>query len=240
MRPWTAVLALWLVAPSLAQMVQTETETDETQQLWARVRAALQLSLEQETQLRELRSRLADELESVRAQVREGEMTSESGLAQLREAMAAQRQARDEILTGEQRDLLARARRYAREAQMALVPEPQPQRPRLNLAEILELNEEQRARWQLLIQSQRAELIAMADSGLAPTGFDIRRLRREHRAVFESMLTPTQRVMLGDLRWRWQERGTLEEQDDLIPLPEMDSGLYDVGDLLEESEPLPE
>ena len=197
-----AVLLLAGAAPGQEEGEQAR----KVRQVQERVQAALALTPEQESLLRDLRDRLQDELHSIRTKVRDGELSVFEGHSQLRDALRAQRQARDDVLTPDQKALLARGRRYARALQTA-VPRPlQPEPLQTNLVEALHLTETQQLLWQDLIARQRTELAALREFGEAATPEDIRQLRREHRQVFEAMLTLQQRDDLRRLRVRWRER----------------------------------
>jgi len=180
-------------------------QASQIRQIQARVRAALALSAEQESLLRDLRDRLEDELYSVRLKVRDGEISPYEGRSQLREAMRAQRQARDGILSPAQRDLLERTRGYVRSLQTAVPQTLEPEPLETNLVVALELTELQQLHWQDLVARQRAELAALRELGEVPTAEDVRQLRHEHRLTFEALLTPLQREELRLLRRRWHE-----------------------------------
>lgn len=197
-----AVLLLAGAAPGQEEGEQAR----KVRQVQERVQAALALTPDQESLLRDLRDRLQDELYSIRSEVRDGELSAFEGRSQLRDALRAQRQARDAALTPDQKALLARARRHARALQTA-VPWPlQPEPLQTNLVEALHLTETQQRLWQDLIARQRTELAALRKLGQAATAEDIRQLRQEHRQVFEAMLTPQQRDDLRRLRARWRKR----------------------------------
>lgn len=199
-----SVAALVLVATAGAQE-ETE-QTRRIRHVQDRVQAALALTADQEALLRDLRDRLQDELQSIRIRVRDGDLSSYEGRLQLRGALQAQRQARDAVLSADQRALLDRARRYARGLQTA-VPRPLGPEPlETNLVVALTLTETQQILWQNLIARQRAELAALEELGQAPTAGDIRQLRYEHRQAFEAMLTLVQRDELRRLRRKWHER----------------------------------
>jgi hypothetical protein len=214
---WLAggAVALLLAGPASGQ-VETD-QARQVRQVRERVQAALALTPEQADLLRALRDRLQDELQSIRARVRSGEISAYEGRSQLREALRAQRQARDEVLSPRQRDLLERARGYVRELQTAVPRPPKPEELETNLVEVLELTATQQLLWEDLIARQRAELAALRELAEAPTADDIRRWRRAHRQAFEAMLTPLQRDELRRLRRRWRE-----QQD--AHLPDFDVG----------------
>lgn len=207
---WLVALVAGLLLPGAAPG-QEEGETAlQIRQLRERVQASLGLTAEQESLLRDLRDRLQDELHSLRTKVADGDLSAAEGRSQFREALQAQRQARDEVLTPDQNALLERTRAHARDLQAAVPIPSQPERLLTNLVEALALTETQQVLWQDLISRQRAELAALREFGGVASAEDIRQLRREHRQTFETMLTLQQRDDLRRLRGEWRERREAE------------------------------
>lgn len=173
-------------------------------ELRARVQRALNLSPEQQTELNSLRERLREELMFVRAQVQDGEIGGSEAREIFREAMRAHREARELVLSPQQRALLDRARQYARERKLALPTERQsePRRPRL--VEQLELTRDQQDQWRALRRRQREALLALQEAGIGPGRDEIRQMREDHRQAFERLLTLEQRAVLAGLRYEWR------------------------------------
>ncbi|MFH1571371.1 MAG: hypothetical protein ABIL09_25500 [Gemmatimonadota bacterium] len=175
-------------------------------QLRAQTLAALALTPEQEGLLTNLRDHLQEELQRIRAAVLANEISPLQGRAQLSEAVKAQRQAREAVLTPEQRDLLAQARELARQIQLATPEERLHLLEPTDLVGALHLTPRQQRAWLELANRQREELGALRRRGEVPTFGDVRRLRQEHRRAFEAMLTPTQLDQLQRLRDQWWAR----------------------------------
>ena len=185
---------------------------DDDRSFRERLGEALKLTEDQRDSLWTLRSALKEQLESLRQQAENGSLTPDDARVQYRWAMRAQRAGRDEILTEEQRALLARARRFVEEEQLADPREP-PQRPRAQVAEALELTDWQKARWRELLQEQRQSVQSMQEEGEVLSMEEIRRLRGEHRSAFAAILTPDQAARLEELRQNWQRRREEEEAE---------------------------
>ena len=162
-----------------------------------RVRNALNLTETQETGLRNLRSALEREVESVRRLVDAGVLSPEQGRERFRRALGAHTAERDRILSEDQRLFLARAREFIEER---MIPAPPGGMKPGYLIDALELTEEQQRRWLDLLQRQRARYAAEEEeSGFA----DAVGLLEEHRRAFEAMLTVEQRLELERIRAGW-------------------------------------
>jgi len=168
-----------------------------------RLQEALELSLEQNDSLRFLRADLEAHLALLRSQVLDGELLAIEGRLRYREVIDSYRIARHEILTDEQRELLARAQQLARER--LLTDGQPPERPPLHqLPEVLDLTLDQIERWRALLKRQREEVSQIRDEGETLQPEDYRRLRESHRIAFESMLSPQQRLLLERVRHQWR------------------------------------
>ena len=192
---------------------QAQPPTYDQSQFRQRLGQALMLRADQEDSLRVLRSDLTVQLESLRDQVAEGSLGLEDARVEYRRAMRAQRAGRDEVLTEEQRSLLARARRFV-EVERLADPRERRQRPRPRLAEALELTDWQKTRWRELLQEQRLGVQAMREEGKVLSREEIRRLRGEHRSAFAAILTPDQAARLEEIRQDWQR--SQEEGEDAV------------------------
>ena len=162
-----------------------------------RVRSALNLTENQETGLRNLRSALEREVEAVRRLVDAGVLSPEQGRERFRRALGAHTGERDRILSEDQRLFLARAREFIEERMIAAPPGGM--KPGY-LIDALELTEVQQRRWLDLLQRQRVRYAAEEkESGFA----DAIGLLEEHRRAFVAMLTAGQRLELERIRAGW-------------------------------------
>jgi len=216
---------------SVAQAQLADDRQERARQLRARVQRALNLAPQQQAELQSLRQRLEDELVSIRDRVQHGEMSALEGGDVFGEAMRAHREARDLVLSADQRALLMRAHQYATALQLALPPEPQPEPRRPSLVEQLALTRDQQAQWRALRQRQREALLALQESGIPPGREEIRQMREDHRQAFERLLTPEQGFELAELRREWESWQSREQEyawpDGPEPVPEDPAALDD-------------
>lgn len=208
----TLLLGLLAGAPAAAQY---RAEADSaSQDFRQRLLRAIALSPAQGDSLRQLRTELQIDIDFLQRQVRDGHLIPYEGRLRYREALDAYREARDAMLTEEQRALLARAQRYQREQQLNDGARDEDQEE--SLIEALEMSGEQRRRWLSLLARLRDEVRVQREDGQTPTPADLRRLREQHRLAFEAILTVEQLLELDRIRaMREQRRLEQERRDDL-------------------------
>ena len=215
-----AVVALYSGSAAYAQRMTDRVsdsdlrETDRAHpnrgKLRQRVHAALELTEEQEQELKELRTQLREEIEAIKSGVHDGDLTPEDGRAEYKDALRAHRATRDEILTEEQQALLQRVHRHLEEQKLSRPHDGRGGRGKARrfarLSEALELSDEQKEQWRELLRQQRVAFHELRESGEGVSPEDVRRMRQQHRAAFRSILTLSQLEQLDEIRANWQER----------------------------------
>ena len=181
-------------------------------QLRQRIHLALNLSEEQELQLKDLRFGLQAELEAIRERVAEGDLTSFEGREEYRSARRAHRISTDAIMTVEQRALLERGRRHIRDLELDREAAGDTgARHFAHLVEALELTDEQKESWHDLLREQRERYQETKDEMLEgeedwEEGEIVSRFRDEHKARFRMLLSDEQLTKLEEIRADWEQR----------------------------------
>ena len=178
-------------------------------QLRQRIHNALNLSEQQQLQLKDLRLGLQAELKEIRERVADGDLMSSEGRELYRDAMRAHKMARDAVMTEEQRALMVRARRHVRDLELARegAGDVGGGRHFAHLVEALELTDYQKERWHELLRDQRArfqEMKAEAEVEIGPEV--VSRLRDEHKARFRLLLDQQQLIEFEEIRTDWEQR----------------------------------
>ena len=205
-----ALVALSLAGGAAAEGLKggrDEGQRSQMAQLRQRIHNSLNLSQEQELQLKDLRLGLQAELEAIRARVADGDLMSSEGREAYGDAMRAHKMARDAVMTPEQRALLVRARRHVRDLELAREGVGEGGEHFAHLVEALELRAYQKERWHELLRDQRAhfqEMKAEAEGEIDPE--IVSRLRAEHKARFRLLLDEQQLIELEEIRAGWELR----------------------------------
>jgi len=205
-----AVVALTFAGGASAEGLEggsDEGERSQMAQLRQQIHNALNLSEEQQLQLKDLRLGLQAELKEIREQVADGDLMSSEGREAYRDVMRAHKMARDAVMTEEQRALLVRARRHVRDLELSREGAGEAGEHFAHLVEALELTDYQKERWHDLLRDQRAhfqEMKTEAEVEIDPEV--VSRLRDEHKERFRLLLDKQQLIELEEIRADWEQR----------------------------------
>ena len=207
-----ALALLMSSAPAVAETVERREPFDPAQ-FRQQVHHALNLTDRQKARLQELRLQLQEQLVEVRAQVEDGMLSENEGRIHFRQALRAHRSERNLLLSHEQTAFLERARQFIEQRQISGQPGGPGHRQTPNLAEDLQLSDEQKRLWRELLLQQRHQMRSLSADGFAPSREDVARMRVEHRQVFETLLTQPQLTKLAEIRTAWHDGDATDEAE---------------------------
>ncbi len=177
-----------------------------------RLHDALNLSVEQKTQLQQLRVDFRQQLQALRAQVQAGELKRQDAREQVHTLRQTHRDARNQILTQEQQALVERAHQHIKEQREAngdgdMGPNDRKRhhQRRARILNALDLSDEQKAQLRELRQENRQQLKALHEAGQRPTAEQRQEMAEARRTAFEAILTADQLEQLNAIRARLKE-----------------------------------